>query len=126
MLQGVEVPVYYIKGGPPCVPESTPDYNFHILPATIGLNYIPLLFLGRGTETLICYFTPPLFYRILITPYIFSLFLHYVAFMPEAPGKPLSYMSFCKKRAARSLLISNAMLLENLLDYIFLVGEVKF
>jgi hypothetical protein len=108
MLQGVEVPVYYIKGGPPRVPESSLDYNFHILPATIGLNHVPSIFLGRGTETPVCYFTPPPLHRILITSYVFSLFFYYIASMPEVSGKPLSYMSLYKKRAARSPPISNA------------------
>jgi hypothetical protein len=126
MFQGVKVPVYYIKGGSPRVPESSPDHNLHILPATISLNHIPLLFLGRGTETLVCYFTPPPLHKTLITPHVFSPFLYYIASMLEAPGKPLSCISLCKKRAARSPPISNTMLLENFLDRIFLAREIKF
>jgi hypothetical protein len=70
MFLGLEVLVYNIKLGSPCVLESNLDYDFYILPIYVSLNHFFLLFLGRSPEVLLLSFTPLPLHKTFIILYI--------------------------------------------------------
>ena len=67
MLLGLKITVYNIAIRPPNVLKGTLDYNFHIFLRTISLYLIFVLLLGRHTKYPLRLFTPPPFYKTLIT-----------------------------------------------------------
>ena len=67
MLLRLKITVYDIAIGPPNVLKGTLNHDFHVLLCTISLYLVPVLLLGRRTKHLLRSFTPPPFYKTLVT-----------------------------------------------------------
>jgi len=67
MLLGLKITVYNIAIRPPNVLKGTLDYNFHVLLRAISLYLVLVPLLGRRTKHLLRSFTPPPFYKTLVT-----------------------------------------------------------
>ena len=67
MLLRLKITVYNIAIRLLNVLKGTLDYNFHIFLRTISLYLIFVLLLGRHTKYPLRLFTPPPFYKTLIT-----------------------------------------------------------
>src|SRR5579862_8464818 len=62
-----EIAIHNIAIRPFKVPETSPNYDFHVLTCIIGWNHFFMLFLFWCVKATFCLFTLPSLHRILIT-----------------------------------------------------------
>jgi len=62
MFLRLEISVYNIKVSLPIIPKASPDYNFHILMAIVGLNHRFIPHLVSSSEHPFGLFSPPPLY----------------------------------------------------------------